>query len=268
MPYAITIVPVMPVRAEPSHRSEIVTQVLFGECVVTDTEQPDGWVKISTQFDNYAGWVTLSHLGMVAAAIYDAPYTHFAKEWVNQITVNGQKMHIPYGCIFKQIHGQESTWGDFTINWEDSLQKLPHAISTSGPTPKIQVADAQFKSIAKLFLNTAYLWGGKSVFGIDCSGFSQSVYKVLGMPLLRDAYQQAGQGESVGFLAEAKLGDLAFFDNAEGKITHVGIMLNDHEIIHAAGKVRIDAIDTEGIINVDTGLRTHKLRIIKRLRGI
>jgi len=90
------------------------------------------------------------------------------------------------------------------------------------------------------------------------------VYRFFNIPLLRDAYLQATQGESVGFLQEVKCGDLAFFDNAEGRITHVGILLNESEIIHASGKVRIDKIDNAGIINTDTGLRTHQLRIIKR----
>ena len=113
-------------------------------------------------------------------------------------------------------------------------------------------------------LHTAYVWGGRSAFGIDCSGFTQLVFKSFGIVLFRDAYQQATQGEVVGFLQEAKTGDLAFFDNAEGRITHVGMLINEHEIIHASGKVRIDRIDSQGIVNVDTNERTHQLRIIKR----
>jgi cell wall-associated NlpC family hydrolase len=124
------------------------------------------------------------------------------------------------------------------------------------------------KSIRQLtykFLNTPYLWGGKSVFGVDCSGFTQTIFKFLHIPLLRDAYQQATQGEAVGFLEETKTGDLAFFDNEEGKITHVGILLSANEIIHASVKVRIDKIDNMGIVRSDNFQRTHHLRIIKRL---
>jgi cell wall-associated NlpC family hydrolase len=120
------------------------------------------------------------------------------------------------------------------------------------------------KQIAFKFLNTSYLWGGKSVFGIDCSGYAQMTYKFLNNQLPRDAWQQAEQGTLVNFLQEAQCGDLAFFDNEEGRITHVGILLNDHEIIHSSGKVRIDKIDTDGILNLETKQRTHKLRIIKR----
>jgi cell wall-associated NlpC family hydrolase len=116
-----------------------------------------------------------------------------------------------------------------------------------------------------LFLNSAYLWGGRSIFGVDCSGFCQTVFRFIGIPLLRDAYQQASQGEAIGFLEETKLGDLAFFDNEEGRITHVGMLLDQDTIIHASGRVRMDTIDHLGIVNVDTGLHTHKLRIIKRM---
>ncbi|RAJ06860.1 SH3 domain-containing protein [Chitinophaga skermanii] len=263
MPYAITIVPVVPMRAEPSHRSENVSQLLFGECVETDTVTPDGWVKVKAQFDGYEGWITQSHITMIDNELYDSPYTHYAKNWVNEIMLNGKPMHIPYGCLLKLGKDVGAIWGNVSVSWGNTVEKLPHPLGT-GATPSIHPTHKTITDTAHLFLNTAYLWGGKSVFGIDCSGFTQSVFKLLGMPLLRDAYQQASQGEQVGFLVEAKLGDLAFFDNEAGKITHVGILLNDHEIIHAAGKVRVDAIDNQGIINVDTGVRTHKLRLIKR----
>jgi len=120
--------------------------------------------------------------------------------------------------------------------------------------------------VAMQYLDVSYMWGGKSRCGIDCSGFAQQVYRQFGVKLPRDSYQQAALGEVVGFLQEVQTGDLAFFDNEEGKITHVGIMLSSDEIIHASGKVRIDKIDTQGIINAQTGARTHKLRIIKRYK--
>ena len=124
--------------------------------------------------------------------------------------------------------------------------------------------EEMIKEVGFPFVNTGYLWGGKSIFGVDCSGFCQTVYKFFNKPILRDASQQATQGEIVGFLQEARCGDLAFFDNAEGRITHVGMMLNEREILHSSVKVRIDPIDNMGIINKDTGERTHQLRIIKR----
>jgi gamma-D-glutamyl-L-lysine dipeptidyl-peptidase len=114
-------------------------------------------------------------------------------------------------------------------------------------------------------LNSPYLWGGKTPFGIDCSGFTQMAYKLAGIKLRRDAWQQAEQGHTINLLEETEPGDLAFFDNDEGNIVHVGIILRDHKIIHAAGKVRIDSIDHYGINNKELKKYTHKLRLIKRM---
>jgi cell wall-associated NlpC family hydrolase len=129
-----------------------------------------------------------------------------------------------------------------------------------GQHPKTQLLNTAF-----LFLNTPYLWGGKTPFGIDCSGFTQMVYKLNGYALLRDASQQATQGETLSFIEESEPGDLAFFDNQEGVITHVGIIMKDNYIIHAHGKVRIDRLDHSGIYNVDSKRHTHKLRVIKKI---
>ena len=118
---------------------------------------------------------------------------------------------------------------------------------------------------AILYLNTPYLWGGKTPFGIDCSGFVQMVYKLNGFKILRDASQQASQGDALSFIEESEPGDLAFFDNNEGDIIHVGIIMEDHHIIHAHGKVRIDLLDQSGIYNVDTKTHSHKLRVIKKI---
>ena len=255
MPYAITVVPVMPLRSEPSHKSEIISQALWGECSEIITTGTDGWVKVKCQFDGYEGWATFNHLETVDEALFLAPYTHYTAAWVNKVQVNGKPMHVPFGCAVKAGTGPVTNWGRVTVQFEEKLEAVGKADA---------VDTGALTAAAFQYLNTAYLWGGKSVFGADCSGFTQTVYKTLGIELLRDAYQQATQGTTVDFLQEARLGDLAFFDNAEGRITHVGILLNDHEIIHSSGKVRVDPIDNQGITNTDTGVRTHKLRIIKR----
>lgn len=252
MPFAITVVPIMPLRAEPSHRSEMVSQALFGECVETEPLTNEGWIKVRMQYDGYEGWVTAAHLETITLEEFNAPFTHIANQWAARLSVNDQPMYIPYGCMLKL---DNPVWGNVKVVPESGIEayKQPRSPKTAWHT------------IAHAFLNTAYLWGGKSVFGIDCSGFTQSVYKILGIPLLRDAYQQATQGDLVALIQEAKGGDLAFFDNEAGKITHVGIMLNDQQIIHSSGKVRVDPIDHQGIVNADTGLRTHNLRLIRRL---
>jgi cell wall-associated NlpC family hydrolase len=126
--------------------------------------------------------------------------------------------------------------------------------------PKVNILQTAF-----LYLNAPYLWGGKTPFGIDCSGFTQMVYKLNGYNLFRDASQQALQGEALSFIEESEAGDLAFFDNEDGKIIHVGIMMDNNYIIHASGKVRIDRLDHLGIYNAEINKHTHKLRIIKKI---
>mgnify|MGYP001812336606 CR=1 FL=1 len=115
------------------------------------------------------------------------------------------------------------------------------------------------------YLNAPFQWGGKTPFGIDCSGLSQMVYKINGYSLPRDAEEQAAQGDVLSFVEESEPGDLAFFDNNEGVITHVGIIMKNNYIIHAHGKVRIDRIDQTGIFNSELGAYTHKLRVIKKI---
>jgi cell wall-associated NlpC family hydrolase len=121
------------------------------------------------------------------------------------------------------------------------------------------------KNIAQKYLNTPYQWGGKNPFGIDCSGFTQMVFKISGYRLFRDASQQATQGRSIKDLKEARPGDLAFFQNDDGKITHTGIMIGGDKIIHASGKVRIDLLQEEGIINQETRVCTHRFSHIRRI---
>ncbi|MEZ2444131.1 C40 family peptidase [Chitinophaga sp. RCC_12] len=255
MPYAIVIVPVAPLRSATSHKSEMISQLLWGAAVEITETAPDGWVKIKNQYDGYTGWATAAHLETIDESLYLAPAKYYFPAWVNRVTMNDRPMLVPFGCLVKSDSDISTQWGTIAVKFEDKPLPLTH----HNP-----VDITALKSAAEQFLNTGYLWGGSSVFGVDCSGFTQQVFKLSGIPLLRDAYQQATQGHIVDFLQEARLGDLAFFDNEEGRITHVGILLNDHEIIHSSGKVRIDPIDNEGIINADTGLRTHHLRIIKR----
>lgn len=241
MNYAVCCVPVAPVRIEPDHRSEMISQQLFGECCIITIAEKDGWIKIENKMDGYAGWCSRSQFQEIEEAVYNINNNKLAADWVNEIEYKNQLMYVPFGSLLSGI--------DTENIWRPSKAKKDSDM----------VREVAFK-----FLNTSYLWGGKSVFGIDCSGFTQSVFKFLNIQLLRDAHLQATQGELVGFLQEARCGDLAFFDNEECDIIHVGILLSNNQIIHAASKVRIDKIDNEGIINIETRRRTQKLRIIKR----
>ena len=254
MQYVVCCVPVSAVRAEPSHKTEIVSQQLFGEKSIILETAVDGWAKIAMKYDGYEGWVQQSHLTPLDESEYVKVDKALAGEWANEITFNGHPMMVPLGSSLGAFKNGIALWRRNTIHYKDKPWN-PEEVEI---TPKL------IKQIAYKYLNTAYLWGGKSVFGIDCSGYAQMVYKFLNIQIPRDSGQQAGQGDVVNFLQEARCGDLAFFDDDEGKIIHVGILLNDHEIIHASGKVRIDRIDSEGIFNIENKTHTHRLRIIRR----
>ena len=247
MAEVICVVPVAPIRAEGSHRAEMVSQILFGETATIIHETKD-FYQIQMHQDGYEGWCQKLQLQILpeGATIITKGYT---TNWVNSAVFNGQAIQLPLGTpiVF-------DAQANFVLTYTDA---------SLDPTNNVFTAEA-LEIVVKQFLGTAYLWGGRSVFGIDCSGFVQMVFKLFNYKLPRDAYQQAEMGEAIGFLAEAKPGDLAFFDNEQGKITHVGILLSPHQIIHASAVVRIDPIDQAGIVSSSTGLRTHQLRTIRR----
>ncbi|TDG36354.1 hydrolase [Pedobacter changchengzhani] len=254
--YGICRIAIAPLRAEPSDKAEIASQLLFGEHLEI-LQKEENWWLVQNGYDGYQGWVDFRHLASISQAEFIA--MHDCNVLVPQgynhtlSAENGSLYHLSPASnlpFFKDGYcfaGPEK----FKVNFE------PHDANKADFAIEII-------SFSKFFQNTPYLWGGRNLFGLDCSGFVQIVFKLLGIKLNRDAYQQAEQGVLVGFLAECKPGDVAFFDNAEGKITHVGIMLSNNEIIHSSGKVRIDPIDDQGIFNKELGRYTHKLRIIKR----
>jgi cell wall-associated NlpC family hydrolase len=254
MSFATCIVPVAPLRADPSHKSEMVSQLLLGESGLVLEETKDH-VKVRCMHDDYEGWCQRSQLFILEEAPTQLNQSMYIGDWTAKITINGKPAHAPMGAPLPAEKKAEIKIGPYHIQYENV---------TAWDASKTKFNPKMLSEKAFQVLNTSYLWGGRSVFGIDCSGYTQLIFRLFNYKLLRDAYLQATQGEAIGFLQEAKCGDLAFFDNAEGRITHVGILLNDQQIIHSSGKVRIDLIDNEGIINSDTRERTHKLRVIKR----
>ncbi|OAQ39612.1 hydrolase Nlp/P60 [Pedobacter psychrophilus] len=248
---------VIPVKKEASHQSEMVSQLLFGDTYQV-LEQDGNWFKVKVIDDGYEGYVnenqiaytddlqnnSKSGLGFLTRAAYTLILKGNSKE----------PIYISAGCSLPFYEEGRCEFGN-------DFYQIP---SNNVFIPNQEDFEADIQETAKIFLNSPYLWGGKTPSGIDCSGFSQIVFKMLGIAILRDASQQAEQGKSVDFLTEARAGDLAFFDNNEGKITHVGIMLNNSQIIHSSGKVKIDRIDNQGIFSLEQGKYTHKLRIIKR----
>ncbi|HRI26228.1 MAG TPA: C40 family peptidase [Ferruginibacter sp.] len=254
MSYAACCVPVAPVRLEPDHRSEMVSQLIFGECCIITIVEKNGWVKVVNKLDAYTGWCQQSHFQEIDDTQYYLEETDLTSEWAGQVDYNGHPMWVPLGSSLTAMKNGNVFWRRNTVHYPGKVW-----------SPATAKRDAKsIKQLAYKFLNSPYLWGGRSVFGTDCSGFTQSVYKMLNIHLLRDSQQQATQGELIGFLQQAHCGDLAFFDDEEGRIIHVGMLLNPNEIIHAAGKVRVDKIDNEGIVHAETGQRTQRLRIIRR----
>lgn len=252
MSFVMPVVPVCPMRKEAAHRSEMVSQLLFGELARVE-EQSGDFIRIHSSYDEYEGWCQRSQLVMLdEAPVFQN--SRLTEEWSAAVMVNGETMMVGAGTPLDFFTGNMLSLPGFDITYTGSYWD----------TGKALFEEEQVTHQAKKYLNTAYLWGGRSVFGIDCSGFAQQVFRHFGIRLPRDAYQQAALGETIGFLQEARCGDLAFFDNPEGRITHVGIMLSPATIIHAAGQVRIDPIDNMGIVHAQTGKRTHQLRIIKR----
>jgi hypothetical protein len=255
MDYGICNLSIVPLRSEPSDKAELVSQIVFGEHFkVLETRKE--WSKIRIAFDKYEGWIDNKQYLVISKEDYsdlDKQQPVLAGNLVDYITDSaGVLSLITLGAPLPNFKDAALSIGVSHYQYEGS--------HVEGQHPKTQLLNTAF-----LFLNTPYLWGGKTPFGIDCSGFTQMVYKLNGYALLRDASQQATQGETLSFIEESEPGDLAFFDNQEGVITHVGIIMKDNYIIHAHGKVRIDRLDHSGIYNVDSKRHTHKLRVIKKI---
>ncbi|MBC3758634.1 C40 family peptidase [Hyunsoonleella sp. SJ7] len=248
MQYGICNLSIVPLRFEASDKSELVSQVLYGDFFKV-TELRKNWSKIRLAFDKYEGWIDNKQYLEISAEDYrslNIETPRIATDLVEFVQdENEQLSPIPLGS---------------SLNGLSLLNHQFDGNSTEGLSDKSNLVNTAF-----LYLNSPYLWGGKTPFGIDCSGFTQMVYKLNGYKLLRDASQQATQGEPLSFIEESEPGDLAFFDNNEGEIIHVGIIMKDNYIIHAHGKVRIDRLDHSGIYNVDKKKHTHKLRVIKKI---
>lgn len=259
MKYAININTVLPVRAEASEKSEMVTQLLFGEFCEIINEQ-NSFLQIKNHTDNYIGWVDKKMLTEVSDTNY--------YELINQPIF---KVCVPIADAFcmtdKSIYRLSAGSSLPLYNLETSSFQIANKTFQIHPSFITYLPDNNKDNIipsAMLFQNTPYLWGGKNILGIDCSGFVQIVYAICGYNLTRDTGTQVKEGTEIKTLDEAKIGDLLFFGK-ENKITHVGIYMGEEKIIHASGKVRIDKIDSQGIFNEDLQDYTHQLSAIRRL---
>lgn len=248
---------IIPVRAEASDAAEIVTQLLFGDhYAVYELSQDSKWIKIKIYFDGYEGWI-------------DAKQYHFiTDEYFEQINNSDYKICTDLTAnILYHKNLLPVVMGAIIPISTNEIFKIEEHLGFNGEAKSLSARrDFDFmRNIAKKYLNAPYLWGGKSPFGIDCSGFTQMVFKICGYALKRDASQQIQQGKDVDSLTNALPGDLAFFRNEHKKVTHVGILLENQEIIHASGKVKIDFLDENGIFNAEQKGYTHYLTDIKRI---
>lgn len=248
MQYGICNLSIVPLRLEPTDKSELVSQVLYGDFFKV-LEQRKYWSKIRLAFDGYEGWIDNKQYQDIDESQYTLLDSSSPKLSIDLVEFIQDENHQLHPILLGS-----------SLNALSILNHSHDGNTVEGVQPKNNLIETAF-----LYLNSPYLWGGKTPFGIDCSGFTQMVYKLNGYKLLRDASQQATQGEALSFIEESEPGDLAFFDNNDGAIIHVGIIMSDNYIIHAHGKVRIDRLDHYGIYNVDKKSHTHKLRVIKKI---
>lgn len=252
--FAIITVPAAPVRAVANHRTEMKSQLLFGEAVKILKSPKGKWVKIRSLHDGYEGWLTKTLLHSVSEEEANTMPSFVANDFINTIRFDNAEMQIPFGSSLPFFENKTGRIGEKLYTFPGQvLQRDRQSITAS----KILLT-------AEKFLNVPYMWGGRTPLGIDCSGFVQIIFKQLGIDLPRDAWQQAQTGQLIKKVKNCQVGDLAFF-HIKKKIVHVGIVLPEGKIIHASGKVRIDTLTDKGIINTESGKKTNKLLLIKRI---
>jgi len=246
---------VIPLRKEPAHESEMTSQVLFGEHFEVIDQKSD-WLNIRLAYDSYEGWLKaeqITSIDLDEFKLLNSEQPCMSFDLVQIVVIDSNMLSILLGSSLPHFKDFTCRVGDVAYRFEGNV-KCPE---------KLQSTKAIIEN-AYMLVDTPYFWGGRTPFGIDCSGFTQLVFKLSGIRLQRDAWQQAEQGSLIHLVDETLPGDLAFFDNSEGKITHVGIILEAGKIIHASGKVRIDSFDHHGIFNSESKSYTHNLRLIKR----
>lgn len=254
--FGICALSVVPVRAEHSDKAEITTQLLFGEVfLITRVSEDEKWVYIETAFDFYLGWIDAKQFKSISRNFYESVITHqpiYTRSLVGLVKNSNRLIPVLMGSVLPDYNNGILSLEDESFEFQGEVQ-LP-----------VYKGFKEMDMTARLYLSAPYLWGGRSHFGIDCSGLVQQVYRMYGINLPRDAYQQATEGVEVNFMDRAH-GDLAFFQNVNGRITHVGILTGNDMIIHASGEVRIDPLDEKGIFHQKKQIYTHKLAHIRRV---
>lgn len=255
---------IVPVRKKASHLSEMVTQLLFGD-LVRVVDKYYNWYKVKALDDGYVGWAHSAMVEPVNEAFMqpDKPRWHVTHLIAPMTVVRHSQRSTVYlckGARFPQIEANPANAGEELTFEMGHFEFRINRYYLSEILPRSQEAMNQ---TAMSYVNVPYLWGGKSPFGADCSGFIQMMNRLHGIELPRDSYQQAEVGETIRF-ADREPGDLAYFKNRYGKIGHVGFLLSRDQIIHAHGRVRADIFTKEGIYNMELKTLTHRLAWLKR----
>ena len=251
-------VSVMPLRSDPTHKAEQTSQLLFGEKAEIIEVNNREWARIKCAFDGYEGWCKHSQLTEITRREYRKTTKYVSSSHIGKIIFESGDMALPLGCDLMRM-----TKGEIKTAFETGSFKG----KKTNPAKTELTAD-NLVAAARQYMHAPYQWGGRSVAGIDCSGLTQMAFKLCNHKIPRDASQQANKGSLVDFLQHADCGDLAFFDNKDGNIVHVGILIDNKTIIHAtdaSGHVVIDRIDQGGIISITLRKRTHNLRFVKRI---
>ncbi|MGA2406666.1 MAG: C40 family peptidase [Bacteroidales bacterium] len=242
----------VPLRSGPSHKTEMLSQILFGE-KYTVIDKAGSWMKIEPVFDKYMGWIDMDHLQH--SPVEGSTCGHVLNRSLLCYKTDKTKMVLEAGCEV------------FNPDFEDKLFFVGNNKYTTGrefSNNYISTNDS-ITDTAMKFINSPYIWGGRVPSGLDCSGLTQLVYKIQGIPIPRDSWQQAEKGINIDFIDQTEPGDLVFFDNDKSRIAHVGMILSRGLVIHASGRVRIDSIDHQGIFKPEIGGYSHKLRTIRRI---
>ncbi|TMM55854.1 NlpC/P60 family protein [Maribacter algarum] len=249
MQYGICPLSVVPIRATADDAGEMVSQLLYGEHFKI-LEHRKRCSRIRLAFDGFEGWVSNRQIVIIEEKDYEilenSNNVKYSSDLISFVSEDsGTLLPIIIGSSVQKVKALPHTFEGSTI---DSKREKFNLVQT-----------------ALTYLNAPFLLGGRTPFGVDSSGFTQMVYKINGYSLKRKSSEQSVQGEALSFIEESEPGDLAFFDNKEGIIDHVGIIMKDNYIIHAFGKVRIDRLDHTGIFNAETRNYTHSLRVIKKM---
>ena len=257
---AISLHSVVPVRTEPREGAEQSTQILFGE-LCSILEQKPRWNRVKLNLDGQEGWVDAKMITPMS----DEEYRTYSKALSSAATVV-----FPMAYAVSENNGQTIplTAGTRLTNYKDGrFEVLGVGFRIDPNMVRVQALEMNQENLlqaVRFFLNIPYLWGGKNAMGMDCSGFTQTVMGLFGKYLLRNASEQVTQGEAIASLGEAQAGDLVFFDHEDGKISHVGIVIDSERVIHCSGRVKVEKLDESGIFSAERGEYTHHLVAIRR----